>query len=147
MKFGNLVSDGPDAEDFLVTEMGKLVVQRKHYELNDLLYVEYEYSLDYKDITVNRSTNIAEVSLFVYYEVIHETSAESNPKNPIVSKYRDSHKIILSKDQGEWKIISDNYWDSMWYTLRYPKDASTDVIMRNIENEMHQLEEGSPPTP
>jgi PBP1b-binding outer membrane lipoprotein LpoB len=51
--FGDLVSDEPEAKDFLVTEMGKLAVERKHYELNKLRYVEYEYSLDYKDIVVD----------------------------------------------------------------------------------------------
>jgi len=145
--FGDLVSGGPDAEDFLVTEMGKLAVQKKHNELNGLLYVEYEYSLDYKDISVNQSANKAEATLFVYYDVIHEASAEANPKNPLVSKYRDGHTIILGKDQGEWKIISDIYWDSMWYTLRHPQDASTEEILHNIDEKMRQLEEESPPTP
>lgn len=34
--FGDLVSDGSNAKDFLITEMAKLSVQRKWYELNRL---------------------------------------------------------------------------------------------------------------
>ncbi len=50
--FGDLVSDRPDAKDFLETEMAKLAVERKHLELKKYRYTEYEYSLDYLDIAV-----------------------------------------------------------------------------------------------
>ena len=145
--FGDLVSDGPEAKDFLVTEMGKLAVERKHYEINKLRYTEYTYSLDYKYIVVDESTNTAKVSMSDYFELIRERAAENNPENPRASTGELSHNIILSKEQGEWKIISDIYWDSMWYTLRHPWDASTDEILRNIEKKMDQLKAMPSPTP
>jgi hypothetical protein len=145
--FGNLVSDGPDAEDFLVTEMGKLAVQKKYFELRNLRYVEFKYSLDYREIVFDDSSQQATVSLVEHHHVIRERAKENNPENPRVSEGELIHKIILSKEQSEWKIISDIYWDSMWYTLRHPQNASTDEILRNIDKKMRQLEKGASPTP
>ncbi len=145
--FGDLVSDGPDAKDFLVTEIAKLAVERKHYELNELLFVEYKYSLNYQSIIVDDSSGMADVSLYDIFEVIHERSVEANPIDPHVTMGGLPHEIVLLNEGDQWKIIFDIYWDSMWYTLRHPRDASTDEILRNIEEKMDQLEAMPSPTP
>ena len=144
--FGDLVSDGPDARDFLVTEMGKLAVEIKHYELNKLRYVEYEYSLNYKDIVVDASTEMATVSLGELFEVIRESAVEANPEDPHVSMGGLSHEIVLRNEQGEWKIVSHTYKDALWRTLRKP-GSTTDEILHSIEIMLEDLEEKASPTP
>ena len=140
--FGDLVSDGPDAKDFLATEMGKLAVERKHYELNKLRYVEYEYSLTYKDIIVDASAKMATVLLGELFEVIRESAVEANPEDPHISRGGLSHEIVLRNEQGEWKIVSHTYKDALWRTLRKP-ESTIDEILRSIEIMLEDLEEAA----
>lgn len=42
--FGDFVSESSDAKDFQITEMAKLDLESKYYELNKLRYAEYNYS-------------------------------------------------------------------------------------------------------
>lgn len=144
--FGDLVSDGPEARDFLITEMGKLAIERKHYELNKLRYVEYEYSLKYKLIEVDESTQTATVSLGELFEVIRESAVEANPEDPQVSSGGLSHEFNLRKEAGQWKIVSDRYRDALWRTLRKP-GSTTDEILRGIEIMLDDLEERASQTP
>lgn len=53
--FGELVSSGDGAKDFLATETAKLAVVRKWAELNGFGYAKYEYSLTYKNIVIDAS--------------------------------------------------------------------------------------------
>jgi hypothetical protein len=92
--FGDLVSDSPDAKDFLITEMAKLDLESKYYELNKLRYAEYNYSLNYHSIIVDDTTGLADVSLYDIFEVIHERSVEANPEDPLVSLGGLSHQIL-----------------------------------------------------
>ena len=84
-----------------------------------LLFVEYEYFLDYEEITLDVSSQIATVLVDDDYEVILELSAESNPDDPTVTGMsgRD-HKIVLRLEQGQWKIVSNEYSDNLWRRLR-----------------------------
>jgi hypothetical protein len=145
--FGDLVSDGPGAKDFLVTEMAKLAVERKHLELNKYRFVKYDYTLNYKEILVDGSTQTAEVSLLEYFEIIYEKAVESYPLEPHDCATGDlSHKIILHNEQGRWKIVSDIYWDSWWRQFRTP-GASTADILRTIDLKMRKLDVKPSPTP
>jgi hypothetical protein len=145
--FGDLVSDGVGAQDFRVTEMAKLAVERKWYELNQYRFAKYKYSLKYKDIVLDPSAQRAEISLTEYFEIICERSMKNNPDNPHPCAVGDlTHKISLQNEQGQWKITADIYRDSWWRQFRTP-GASTDEILHNIHVEMHKLETMASPAP
>ena len=131
--FGNLVSDRADAKAFLNAELGKLAVQIKHAELNHLRYVEYKYFLDFRNIVVDTQTQLATVSLIEEHDVIDQISMELTPENPFVShSYNLEHTIVLRKEQGQWKIVSDDYMDYLWRMLRQT-GKSTDDWLRNMK--------------
>jgi len=144
--FGELVSSGDEAKDFLATETAKLAVERKWYELKELRYAKYEYSLKYTDISFDTSTQVVTVSLLDNFKIIRERTIESNPESPSVTRGGLSHEIVLRDEQGQWKIISDTYWDSWWRQLRKP-GLSTSEILHNIELKMKKLEAMPSPTP
>ncbi len=144
--FGDLVSDGSEAKDFLATEMGKLAVERKHYEINKLRYVEYNFYLSYKVLDIDESVKKATVSLGDRYDVVRESAVEANPEDPLVSSGGLSHEIILQNEGGQWKIISDTYRDALWRTLRKP-ESTTDDILRGIDIMLADLEERASPMP
>jgi len=130
--FGELVSNRDDAKDFLVTETAKLAVERKWHELNKQRYAKYEYSLKYENIVVDTSAQTTVVSLAEFFEIVCERAMENSPQNPSsCATGALSHEITLRNEQGQWKIISDIYWDSWWYTFRKP-GLSTDKILHNI---------------
>jgi hypothetical protein len=145
--FGDLVSNGADAKDFLVTEMAKLAVERKWYELNNLRYAKYAYFLKYKNIVMDTPAQTAVTSLLEYFEIICEQAMENNPENPQACAIGDlTHEIVLHDEQGQWKIVSDVYWDSWWRQFRKP-GASTDEILDSINLEMQELEARASPVP
>ena len=119
--------------------MGKLTVERKHYELNEFRYAEYKYSLNYQNIIVDDSSGMADVSLYDIFEVIHERSIEANPKDPHVTMGGLPHEIVLRNEEGQWKIISDFYRDALWRTLRKP-GSTTEEILSSIELSMEYLD-------
>jgi len=127
--FGDLVSDQPDAKASLDTELGKLAVDIKHARLNHLRYVDYKYSLDFKNIAVDTSSQIATVSVTEGNEVTYEISKEHDPKNPIVSRMSGlEHTIMLRQEQGGWKITSDYYNDYLWRILRETGKSASDML-------------------
>ena len=144
--FGDLVSDGPDAKDFLVTEMAKLALERKHFEINKLRYVKFDFSLTYKVLGIDESANKATVLLGELFDVVRESALEANPEDPTISSGGLSHEIVLHYQGGQWKIISDTYRDALWRTLRKP-GLTTDEILHSIEIMLADLEKRSSPTP
>ncbi|MFZ5909344.1 MAG: hypothetical protein ACOYYU_04950 [Chloroflexota bacterium] len=144
--FGNLVSDEPDARDFLVTEMAKLAVERKWIDLNKFGYAKYEYSLKYKDIFIDASAQTATVSLLEDFTIVTKRAMESNPEELSTIRGDLTHEIVLHNEQGQWKIISDTYWDSWWYRYRKP-GMSTDEILREINTHLQKLEAMPSATP
>ncbi len=144
--FGDLVSAGPDAKDFLVTEMAKLAVQRKWIELNRFGYAKYEYSLTYKSVVIDTPAQIATVSLLEDFTIITERAMERNPEAPSITRGDLTHEIVLHKEEGQWKIVSDVYWDAWWRSYRKP-GISTDEILSKINEELQKLEAMPSATP
>lgn len=145
--FGELVSSGDDARDFLATETAKLAVERKWYELNKLRYAKYEYSLKYTDISFDATAQMATVSLHEYFEIICEKAMDNNSQNPSACAIGElTHEIVLHNENDQWKIISDTYWDSWWRQFRKP-GLSTNEILQNINAKMQKLETMPSPTP
>jgi len=144
--FGNLVSDTPEAKPFLRAELAKLAVDIKHAELDHLRYVDYKYSLDFRNIVIDSSAKLATVSVVEDNEVIYEISAELNPKDPIVSRTANiEHTIILREEQGQWHVVSDDYNDYLWRMLR-KMGKSTDEILRVMDKMLSTMKASPSPT-
>jgi len=128
--FGDLVSDSPEAKTFLETELGKLAIERKHNESNQLLYIEYEYFLDFENITLDASSQNATVSVVEGYAVVVENSEQYSPNDPIVSRMANrEHTIMMCREQGQWKIVSDNYEDNIWRMLRQSGISAGELLL------------------
>ena len=128
-----LMSNEPDVQASLLAELGKLAVEIKHIRLNHLRYMNYKVFLDFHSIAIDLDTQTATISVSDGNDVIHEISAKLNPENPIVSQTAGiEHTIVLRKEQEQWKIVSDNYNDDLWKTLRQ-SGTSTDEILKNIQ--------------
>ncbi|MBN2066215.1 MAG: amidase domain-containing protein [Candidatus Thermoplasmatota archaeon] len=143
--FGDIISIDPKAKAFLEAELGKLAVEVKHAELNHLGYVDYEFSLDFGNFIADNPAMVT-VSVIENHAVIEAISIELNPENPFVShRYGLEHTIVLSNEQGQWKIMSDHYNDYLWKMLRqtgtspdmmlHVLSPSPRPIMRNISAE------------
>jgi hypothetical protein len=144
--FGDLVSDGPAAKDFLVTEMAKLAAERKWRELNGFRYVKYEYPLKYKSIFIDAANQIATISVLEDFTTVDERDLELNPVAPNTTRGDQIHEIVLHNEQGQWKIISDIYRDTWWLQFREP-GMSTDEILRKINEVLQRLEAMPTATP
>lgn len=117
--FDSLLSVSPEAKAFWEMEAKKLFVEIKHAELNQLRYVEYDFSLDYLSVKIDPTALRAAVVLEEDTAVVYELSAQLNPQNPIVSHHYDiRHTIQLVKENGQWKILSDTYTDYLWRIFR-----------------------------
>lgn len=131
--FGDLVSEGADAQDFANSELGKLRVGLRNAELNQLRYKEYQYFLDFQSIGFDPSSGMAAVSVVENHDVIYEISIELDPKQPIVSHlYNLEHTISLRKEKDQWKIVSDDYTDYLWRMLR-SKPVSLDEVLSTMQ--------------
>ncbi|MCZ7550976.1 MAG: amidase domain-containing protein [Anaerolineales bacterium] len=68
-----------------------------------------------------------------------EISREVSKTKPIISKMRNlQHSLILRKDNGTWKIVSDNYEDYLWRMMKFTGLSKEDLI-RPVENSQNQL--------
>ncbi|MCA1900188.1 MAG: hypothetical protein LDL50_05715 [Chloroflexi bacterium] len=138
--FGELVSSGDDARNFLTTETAKLAVERKWYELNKLRYAKYEYSLKYKNFAFDASAQTATVSLYERFDIICERAIQSDSQNPSSCAIGElTHEIILHNENSQWKIIADTYWDSWWRQFRKPGLSASDIL-RNIELKRQKID-------
>ena len=145
--FGDLVSDEPDAKDFLEAEMAKLAVEMKHHELHRLRYIDYDYSLDYLGIVVEDDGQIANVHLIEKFVIFCELSLLDDPEDPKICTEGDlTHAFLLRNEQGVWKIVSDAYWDYWWMRFRAP-GATTEEVLNAIHLVMQRLETMPSPTP
>ncbi len=130
--FGALVSDEPDAKSFLNAELGKLALEIKYAEFNHSRYVDYKYFLDFSNFNMDPFTQLVAASVVEGNEIIYEISAETNPTNPPVARMSGlKHTIVLRKEQDQWKIVSDQYNDFLWRTLRQT-GKSTEEMLNNL---------------
>lgn len=117
--FDSLLSESPEAKEFWEEEAKKLFVEIKHAELNQLRYVEYDFSLDYLSVRIDPVALSATVVLEENSAVVYELSAKLNPENPIVSHHYDiQHTLQLAKENGQWRTLSDTYTDYLWRIFR-----------------------------
>jgi hypothetical protein len=127
--FQDLKSKSLQADAFFRSELDKTEIEIYNAKLHHLGYVDYDFTLDYKNINLNKENESAAVSLLEGYDIVFEISQMINPDEPIVSKMRNlKHEILLVKEQEEWKIISDEYEDSTWRMLKETKLSKEEVI-------------------
>ena len=131
--FDNLISNQLESTIFLEDELSKLQVALGHAERFNLRYKAYEYYLEYENITVDPDRQRATVSLSHGHKVIFEKGEMFSSGEPTVSRMaNEEHTIYLQKEDGEWKIVSDNYTDYLWRALRQT-GISTDEMLRTME--------------
>ena len=75
--------------------------------------------MDFEEITIDIPLQIANVIVDEGYEVIMEGGIGSDTEDPIVTRMGGLfHTMILHKEQGQWRIVSDEYSDDLWRYLR-----------------------------
>lgn len=117
--FRNLVSNMPGANSFLKSELVKLEIELKRNQDYQLGWTDYEYFLNYTDISIANNGQTAIVNVIEGYDVIYEISREFNNTSPVVSKLRGiEHTITMQKENSQWKIYSDDYTDYLWKTIK-----------------------------
>jgi hypothetical protein len=118
-KFPEASSDFLKGNPTLVQEIEKLEIQIAHAKKYHLVYSQYKYLLDFKQISFDPLTLMATVSLIEGHDVVFDISNKISPTSPITSSMRNlQHTIILQKESDEWKIKSDQYDDYLWRFLR-----------------------------
>lgn len=138
--FDDLLASSPETSNSLELEVAKLRMDLKHCELNHLKFAAYEYFLDYENITYDLSSQQATVSLSKRENIIHEISAFLASGEPIMSRgYNEKHTIVLHREEGQWKIVSDTYRDYIWRMLR-KSDPSADEILNTLDLMLANLE-------
>jgi hypothetical protein len=144
---GELISNDDIAQELLGEEIVKLTYEVKHKELNDNRYADYSVSLNYLSFTPGELTNgleftpleineignmvledsafdekdalVVQVLVRESSEYTYQNDVELNPDNPKVAKLSGiEHIIILKKNDGVWRIISDYYIDDLWRMIR-----------------------------
>lgn len=130
--FDDLLSDASETSVFLELELAKLRTNLNHFELNNLRYTAYEYFLEYENISFDSFSQTATVLLSKRENIIFETSAMLASGEPIMSSGGDKHTIVLRKEEGKWKIVSDTYRDYLWRMLR-KSGASTAEILNKLD--------------
>lgn len=118
---------------FLQAETGKLAVEIHHAQLYHLGYAQYQYTLDFKEMSVDPSGATATVSLMEGHDVIFEVSKEIMKDKPVVSTMRNlQHTLVLQKDQNQWKLVSDSYDDYLWRLMKKTGLSKTDLLSEQV---------------
>lgn len=132
--YGTVASKAPEAEAALHSELNKLEVEIYHAKVYQLRYVSYRYFLDYSEITIDPLAKTATALVTEGHDVIFEIT------DPIVSSMRNlEHEIKLVKEDGEWKIVSDQYEDYLWRLLNTGELTKEEMINR-IDQSLQELE-------
>lgn len=119
---GHLVSATPDGKAFLDAELVKLALEIKYGELNGSRYVSYKYFLDYSGFNMDVATELVTV-------LVVEDSNTASENSPLVTQMSGlKHIIVLRKEQDQWKIVSDNYNDFLWRTIRKDGKSTDDML-------------------
>jgi len=92
--FGSLFAKIVQENSFHEQEKEKMEIELYHAELYGLKYVEYEYALDFRDVSIDIISQTANVSLFEGHDIVFEVSLEISKDKPIISSMRNLHHSI-----------------------------------------------------
>lgn len=140
--FQGLIASGEEAKEFLVLETAKLAVVRKWYELRRLRYKSYNYQLEYKKIVYDSVRGVATIYLVEKFTIICE--ADTGKTHPDRGALK--HTVVLQKENGQWRIVKDIYWDVWWRNYRKPGRSAGEVL-RIIQAILRELQAMPTPTP
>ncbi len=128
--FSKLVDITSEGKSFWDQELDKLNIEIYHAKLYHLRFVQYEYFLDFREVMIDTSTQLATVSVVEGHDVIFEASA------PVVSKMRNRlHTISLQKVNETWMIVSDIYEDYLWQVIK-TTGYSKEELMCSIDKSL-----------
>lgn len=128
--FSKMADRAAEGKSFWEPELDKLNIEIYHAKLLHLRYVQYKYFLDFREVTIDTSTQSATVSVVEGHDVVFEASA------PVVSNMRNRpHMISLRKENGTWLIVSDVYEDYLWRVIK-ATGYSKEELMRSIDQSL-----------
>ncbi len=140
-----LIAESTEGETDMREELDKLEVEIQHAKLNHLRYREYKYYLDYIDISIDTNTQTATVAVSEGHDVVFEVSIEINGSQPAVSSMRNlEHIIVLKKEDGIWKIVSDYYRDYLWRLIEATGISKEELLQSLIVTPIESLENDFP---
>lgn len=119
---GKLVSTESDGKTFLDAELVKLALQIKYGELNGSRYVSYKYFLDYSNFNMDAATGLVTVL------VVEDNGTTTENSTLLAQMSGLKHIIVLRNEQDQWKIVSDNYNDFLWRTIRKDGESTEDML-------------------
>ncbi|MGE5342515.1 MAG: amidase domain-containing protein [Candidatus Omnitrophota bacterium] len=133
--FSFLVSDKPEAREWLKREQDKQEIELYVASIYRLNYLDYKYHLDYERIRIKG--NRAEVTLNESHEVIFESCA------PEVSKlFNLEHRLTMEKRGNSWELIRDDYDDELSPDMKNEsKEEILETVRENFSTEWVQREE------
>jgi hypothetical protein len=131
--FKGLIDETSKGNSFRSSEFDKLEIELNHARIYHLRYLQYEYFLDFNDISINPFNGVATVYVVEGHDVEFEISREMSKSGPIISKMRNlRHTIVLQKENNTWKIVSDNYEDYLWRLMKVTGLSKKDLIQPNM---------------
>jgi hypothetical protein len=105
------------------SELDKLEIELFNAKVNHLRVLEYEFFLDFDQISFDETSTIANVTLNEGHNVIFESTAPS-----VSSKRNLKHNIKLQKQDNSWIILSDNYKDDLWDFLNRTTKTKDEIL-------------------
>ncbi|MBU0510938.1 MAG: amidase domain-containing protein [Chloroflexi bacterium] len=127
--FGSLTDPSSQGNDFSNSEMEKLEIELYHAKVNHLRYLEYDFFLEFTDISINMQTRTAAISVIEGHDVVFESSKGIYDDEPIVSSMRNlEHVIVLRKENDTWMIVDDDYEDYLWHLLNSTKQTKEEML-------------------
>jgi len=127
--FEGLIDESSKGYSFKSSEFEKMEIELSHARYYHLRYLRYEYFLDFKDILIDSFDEVAILFVVEGHDVEFEISREVSKVEPIISKMRNlQHSIVLRKENGTWKIVSDTYEDYLWRLLKTTGLSKKDLI-------------------
>ncbi|MCZ7550979.1 MAG: amidase domain-containing protein [Anaerolineales bacterium] len=136
--FKGLVDDTPIGSNFLSSESEKLEIELEHAKMYHLRYLEYEYYLDFGDILFDSESQSVTVPVVEGHDVEFEISREIAKNGPVISKMRNlQHTITLRKENGDWKIVSDDYEDYLWRLIKATRLSKEDLVQPDEDSPGH----------
>ena len=128
--FRELLDGSPQANSFLKYETDKLEIEIYNAKIHHLRYTQYEYTLNFNEIVIEKESQMTTISLTEGHDVVFEISKIISKSEPVVSKMRNlDHTIHLKKTQEGWRIVSDNYDDYLWRLLRATNLSKEEVLL------------------
>ena len=129
--------DNNYGDAFLQSETDKLSIELRHAQIYQLRYVEYNFSLDFTEISIDTTTQTATASVIEGHDVVFEIVAKITGETIYSSMRNQEHVITLRKVDGVWKIVFDDYEDYLWRFLNATGISMDEFLSSmNIINEL-----------